>query len=244
VEPFIDAFRWLADPASWTGSRGILVRLVEHLQLSIVPLVAAMLVAIPAGVLAGHYRRGQAIGTAIANVGRAIPTLALLVFGFLLSTRVFGLGISYWPTVFALFFLALHPLFTNTYTGVKEVDRSLVEAARGMGYDDRQLLWEVEVPVATPVIMTAVRIAAVQVVATAPIGALAAAGGLGRFVIDGFGQRNFGVMYGGIILIAVLAVLTERLLDLVERAVVPRGLRVRGGKETVADAAATMGRAA
>jgi osmoprotectant transport system permease protein len=94
-----------------------------------------------------------------------------------------------------------------------------------MGYDDRQLLRQIELPVASPVIFTAIRIAAVQVVATAPIGALAAGGGLGRFVIDGFGARNYGVMYAGILLIALLAVVTERLIDAVERAVVPSGLR-------------------
>jgi osmoprotectant transport system permease protein len=242
VEPFVDAFRFLADPGNWTGSRGILVRLIEHLQLSVPPLLAAMVVAIPAGVLAGHYRRGQAIGTAIANVGRAIPTLALLVFGLILSVRVLGLGISYWPTVFALFFLALHPLFTNTYTAVKNVDRALVEAARGMGYDERQVLREIELPVSSPVIFTAIRIAAVQVVATAPIGALAAGGGFGRFVIDGFGSQNYGVMYAGIILIAILAVLTERLIDLVERLVVPRGLRA-AAEDDVTDIAITTGRA-
>jgi osmoprotectant transport system permease protein len=242
VEPFVDAFGFLTDPGNWTGSRGILVRLVEHLQLSIPPLLAAMLVAIPAGVLAGHYRRGQAIGTAIANVGRAIPTLALLVFGLILSVRVLGLGISYWPTVFALFFLALHPLFTNTYTAVKNVDRALVEAARGMGYDERQVLREIELPVSSPVIFTAIRIAAVQVVATAPIGALAAGGGFGRFVIDGFGSQNYGVMYAGIILIAVLAVLTERTIDLTERLVVPRGLRA-AADDDVTSIAINTGRA-
>lgn len=243
MEPFLEAFVFLTDPANWTGSRGIPIRVVEHLQLSVPPLLAAMLVAIPAGVVTGHFRRGQAIGTAIVSVGRAIPTLALLVFGLLLSTRVFNLGISYWPTVFALFFLALHPLFTNTYTAVKNVDPALVEAARGMGYDDRQVLREVEVPVASPVIFTAIRIAAVQVVATAPIGALAAGGGLGRFVLDGFGQRSYGVMWAGILLIALLAVATERALDLVERAVVPRGLRDRADDD-VASVAAVTGRAA
>jgi osmoprotectant transport system permease protein len=242
VEPIIDAILWIFDPANWTGSRGIAVRIVEHLQLSIVPLVAAMLVAIPAGVYAGHYRKGQAIGTAVANVGRAIPTLALLVFGLLLSVRVLNLGFSYWPTVFALFFLALHPLFTNTYAGVKNVDAGVVEAARGMGYDDRQVLWQIELPVASPVIMTAVRIAAVQVVATAPIGALAAAGGLGRYVIDGFYQQRYDVMYAGIILIALLAVVIERLLDLVEKRVVPRGMQA--AEPDVSEVAVTSGRAA
>jgi osmoprotectant transport system permease protein len=240
VEPFIDAFAFLTDGANWTGNRGIPVRFLEHLQLSIPPLLAAMVVAIPAGVLAGHYRRGQLIGTAIANVGRAIPTLALLVFGLILSLRVFDLGIDFWPTVFALFFLALHPLFTNTYTGIRNVDAALVEAGRGMGYDERELMFEVEIPVAAPVIFTAIRVSAVQVVATAPIAALAAGGGLGRYIIDGFGTRQFGVMYAGIILVAALAFVTERLLELVERLVVPVGLR--GHDDSVADAAILGGR--
>ena len=101
------------------------------------------------------------------------------------------------------------------------------EAAKGMGYDDYQVVMQVEVPVASPVIFTAIRIAAVQVVATVPIGALAASGGLGRYIIEGFAQRRFGVIYAGILLIAVLAILTERLLDLIERRVIPRGLRGR-----------------
>jgi osmoprotectant transport system permease protein len=242
VGDIIDAIGLLLDPASWTGSRGILVRTVEHLQLSIPPLLAAMLVAIPGGVLAGHYRRGQAIGSAIANVGRAIPTLALLVLGVVLSLRVFGLGLGYWPTVFALFFLALHPLFTNTYTAVKNVDPALKEAGRGMGYDERRLVLEVEIPVASPVIFTAIRVSAVQVIATAPIGALAAGGGLGRYVIDGFGQNNFGTMYMGIILIAGLSVLVERGIDLLERFVVPRGLR-ESAEDSVTDVAIAGARA-
>ncbi|MEX1177822.1 MAG: ABC transporter permease [Nitriliruptor sp.] len=242
MEALIDAVGFLADPGNWAGDRGILVRLIEHIQLCVPALLAAMVVAIPAGVLAGHHRRGQAIGTFIANVGRAIPTLALLVFGLILSVRVLGLGISYWPTVFALFFLALHPLFTNTYTAVKNVDRSLVEAARGMGYDERRLLLEVEVPVASPVIFTAIRIAAVQVVATAPIGALAAGGGFGRFVLDGFGSRDYGLMYAGIILIALLALATERLVDAIERVAVPDGLRL-DAEDDVVSVAAASGRA-
>lgn len=242
MEPFVDAFAFLTDGANWTGSRGIPVRLLEHVQLSVPPLLAAMAVAIPAGIVTGHYRRGQVVAALITNVGRAIPTLALLVFGLILSVRVLGLGLSYWPTVFALFFLALHPLFTNTYTAVRNVDPALVEAGRGMGYDERELMREVEIPVASPVIFAGIRVAAVQVVATAPIAALAAGGGLGRYVIDGFGTRQFGVMYAGIILVGLLAVLTERLIEVVERAVIPRGLRDRA-EDSVTDAAVAGARA-
>lgn len=240
MDALVETLRWLADPGSWTGSRGVLARSLEHLWISLVPLVAAMAVAIPAGVLSGHYRRGQALGAAIGNLGRAVPSLALLVFGLLLSVRVFGLGFDFWPIVFALFFLALQPLFTNSYTAVREADPALVEAARGQGLSEREVLLGVEVPVASPIILTAVRITAVQVVATAPLGALTAGGGLGRFIIDGFGQRDYGQMLGGVVLVALFALVVEWLLNRLERRLVPRPLQGRAD----AAAVAATGRAA
>lgn len=240
MDAILDTLRWLADPATWTGPRGVLARSLEHLWISLVPLVAAVVVAIPAGLLAGHYRRGQTLGAAISNVGRAVPSLALLVFGLLLSVRVLGLGFTFWPIVFALFFLALQPLFTNTYTAVREADPALVEAARGQGLSEREVLLEVELPVASPVILTAVRITAVQVVATAPLGALTAGGGLGRFIIDGFGQRDYGQMLGGVVLVAIFAVVVEWALTRFERRVIPPPLQGR----TDASAVAATGRAA
>lgn len=236
MEALLEMVRWLTDPGNWSGAGSIPQRLLEHLWLSLVPLVAAAAVAIPAGVLAGHHRRGQAIGAAIANLGRAIPTLALLVFGLILSARVLGLGFRFWPTVFALFLLALHPMFTNSYTAVREVDPALVEAARGQGLDDRQVLREVELPVASPVIMTAIRISAVQVVATVPIGALASEGGLGRYIIDGFAQFDFGEMLAGVLLVALFAITVEQVLARLERRVVPTGLQRRADVSEVAAA--------
>jgi osmoprotectant transport system permease protein len=225
MEHLADTLTWFATGDHWTGPTGVPRRLVEHLRISALPLVAAALVAIPAGVLAGHYRRGQAIGAAIANIGRAIPTLALLVFGVLLSLRWLDLGLRFWPIVFALFFLALHPLFTNAYTAVREVDQALIEAARGQGLTEGELLRQVEVPLSVPVISTAVRITAVQVIATAPIGALAGGGGLGRFVIDGFQQFDYGEMLAGVIVIAGLALAVDAVLTRVERRLAPRGIR-------------------
>lgn len=240
MDIFVETVVWLVDPATWTGPRGVFARGVEHLWMSLVPLVAAMLVAIPAGVLAGHYRRGQAVGAFVTNLGRAVPSLALLVFGLLLSVRVFGLGFDFWPIVFALFFLALQPLFTNSYTAVREAEPALVEAARGQGLSERDVLLEVELPVASPVILTAVRITAVQVVATAPLGALTAGGGLGRFIIDGFGQNDDGQMLGGVVLVAVFALLVEWLVTRLERRIIPVPLQGRAD----ASAVAAAGRAA
>lgn len=240
MDAIVEMLRWLVEPGTWTGPRGVLARSVEHLWISIVPLAAAMAVAIPAGVLSGHYRRGQAVGALVTNIGRAVPSLALLVFGLLLSVRVLGLGFSFWPIVLALFFLALQPLFTNSYTAVREADPALVEAARGQGLSEREVLLEVELPVASPVIMTAVRITAVQVVATAPLGALAAGGGLGRFIIDGFGQNDDGQMLGGVVLVAVFALIVEWAITRLERRVIPAPLRGRAD----ASAVAAAGRAA
>ena len=240
MDAIVETLRWLVEPGTWSGPRGVLARSVEHLWISLVPLVAAMAVAIPAGVLSGHYRRGQAVGALVTNIGRAVPSLALLVFGLLLSVRVLGLGFSFWPIVFALFFLALQPLFTNSYTAVREADPALIEAARGQGLSEREVLHEVELPVASPVIMTAVRITAVQVVATAPLGALAAGGGLGRFIIDGFGQNDDGQMLGGVVLVAVFALVVEWSITRLERRVIPRPLQGR----TDASAVAAAGRAA
>ena len=221
---FGDAFAWLTTAANWTGGDGILVRIWQHVLLSAVPVAAAVAVAVPAGAVLGHWRRGALIGGAIANVGRAVPTLALLVLGLLLSLRL-GLGLGYWPSVLAFFALALHPIFTNAYTAVREVEPSTVEAARGMGMTEREILTGVELPVSVPVILAAVRVTAVQVVATAPLAALIAGGGLGRPIVDGFQSQQYGQMLGGIVLIAAAAVATEVGFDLAEKVVVPTGLQ-------------------
>lgn len=228
MEALIEMFAWFADPVQWSGGRGIPVRLLQHAELSFIPLVAAAVVAIPAGVLSGHFRRFQGLGATLSNVGRAIPTLALLVFALIFAFRVLDLGIRWWPrvsTMTALFFLALQPMFANAYTAVRDVERGIVEAARGMGMREHEIIARTELPIASPVILTAVRISAVQVIATAPLAALVAGGGLGRFILDGFQQRDYAEMYGGILLVAAFAIVTEWLLDRLERRFVPSGVR-------------------
>ncbi|MGH3441498.1 MAG: ABC transporter permease [Nitriliruptorales bacterium] len=238
METLLSTLEWFTNPANWSGGRGIPVRLLEHAELSFIPLLAAAAVAIPAGVLSGHFRRFQGLGALLSNAGRAIPTLALLVFTLIFVIRVLGVSIRWWPrlsTMSALFFLALQPIFANTYTAVRDVDPGIVEAARGMGMRERDIVARTEMPIAAPVILTAVRISAVQIVATAPLAALVAGGGLGRFILDGFQQFRYGQMYGGILLVAAFAIVTEWLIDRVERIVVPTG--VRGA--SVAEVAAT-----
>lgn len=219
-----DAVAWFTDGSSWTGAGGIPVRVAEHLQLAVLPVVAAALLAIPAGVVMGHVRRGGLAAVSVVNVGRAIPSFAVVALALPVSIRL-GLGLGYWPTVAALFVLALPPMFTNAYTGVREAPVEVVGAARGMGMRESQVLASVELPLASPIILAAVRVAAVQVVATATLGALVGSGGLGRYIVDGLAQQDHAQLFGGAVLVALLSIATEVALGLLERVALPRGVR-------------------
>jgi osmoprotectant transport system permease protein len=210
---------WFGDPSNWTGTSGILNRTTEHIVLSVISVVAAILIAVPAGLFIGHTGRGAFVTVTTANLGRAIPSYALLI----IFVTWFGIGFA--AAFPALVVLALPPILIATYVGLREVDRDIVEAGRAMGMRETQLLRRVEIPIALPVIVSGVRIAAVQVVATATLAALVGGGGLGRFIVDGFALRQQDMLVAGAILVAVLALLTERALTFLERRVVSRGLR-------------------
>ncbi|MEN8113866.1 MAG: ABC transporter permease [Actinomycetota bacterium] len=226
IEFLGDVARWFGDAANWTDTAGILNRLREHLQITVGATAVAAFLALPPAVWLAHRRIGGTFVVAAVNIGRAIPSFAIVVLFLPISIRL-GLGIGFWPTFLALLFLAVPPMFTNSYAGVAGVDPDLVEASRGMGMTDREILTKVEVPMASPVILAAVRVAAVQVVATATLGAVVGWGGLGRFIVDGFAWRDNIVIFAGALLVASLAVLTEVVLGGVERRVVPRTLRER-----------------
>ncbi|GGO55041.1 hypothetical protein GCM10012287_45360 [Streptomyces daqingensis] len=224
---FLDAWTWLATGSNWTGGDGVVHRLGEHLYLTAVCLGAACLIALPAGLWLGHVGRGGALAVNISNAGRAVPTFAVLV---LLTLSPLGKQGDL-PTIIALVLFALPPLLTNTYVGMRETDRDVVEAARGMGMSGRQLLARVEVPLAFPLIMTGVRSAAVQVVATATLAALPGGGGLGRIITAGFGTYDTPQVVAGAALVAALALLVEGVLVVAERFLDPmRGRRRGGGK--------------
>jgi osmoprotectant transport system permease protein len=202
-----DAVVYLNDPYNWTRTDGILDLLVQHVTISAVAVAAAMVIAIPVGVVLGHTGRGGGFTVALSNVSRAVPTLALLtVFA------VTPIGFGPRATTIALALFAVPPILTNTYVGFREVDRDVVEASRAMGLSGRQVVLQAELPLAAPLLMTGVRTAAVQVVATATLAALVAGGGLGRIINLGFGQQDYGVVLAGALLVAVLAVLTELVL--------------------------------
>jgi osmoprotectant transport system permease protein len=224
-----DVLAWFTDPDNWQGSAGIPNRTLEHMRLSALATAVAAAVAVPSGVLLGHSGRGGLIAVSVVNIGRAIPSFAIIALALPFSIRA-GLGIGFWPTFLALVLLALPPIFTNSFTGVRSVESEVVEAARGMGMREREVLLSIELPLATPLILTGIRVAAVQVVATATLGALVGWGGLGRYIIDGFAVQDNVRVFAGAVLVAALAILTDVLFSGIERALsAAAGLRVRRG---------------
>jgi osmoprotectant transport system permease protein len=222
-----EVIAWLTDPAQWSGPDGIPVRTLQHLWYSLLATVIAGAIALPIGVFIGHTGRGAVFAINLTNLGRAIPSLGIIILVFTLV----GFGIV--PVLVALIALAVPPIVTNSYIGVRSVDRDVREAAEGMGMRGRQVLWEVELPVAMPLIMAGIRTSAVQVVATATLAAFVGLGGLGRYLIDGLSQRDLAQVVGGAILVAVLSLLTELVLGRVQTLVVSEGLAERDADAAV-----------
>lgn len=207
---------FLGQASSWTGPDGILARLGQHVELTAVAMAIACAVALPLGVWLGHIGRGGALAVNVSNAGRAVPTFAVLVLLFI------GLGEHrYAEIIGALVLFALAPILTNTYVGMRDVDRDVVEASRGMGMSGLQIVRSVELPLAAPLILAGLRIAIVQVVATATVAAYIGGGGLGRLVLDGFTQRLYGQVLAGALLVALLALTLDGLLALAARGLDP-----------------------
>ncbi|MER5259613.1 MULTISPECIES: ABC transporter permease [unclassified Streptomyces] len=217
------AYDWLTTGANWQGEKGVWHRLAEHLYFSGVCLAVACLIALPIALYLGHIGKGGALAVNISNVGRAVPTLAVLV---LLTLTPLGEHGDI-PTLIALVLFAVPPLLTNAYIGMREVDRSVVEAARGMGMSGGQLFARVELPLAYPLVMTGVRSAGVQVVATATLAAMAGEGGLGRIITAGFNLQNTPQVVAGALLVALLALFVEVVLVVVGKVFNP--MRGRSG---------------
>jgi osmoprotectant transport system permease protein len=215
-----ETLQWLADPAHWQGSDGIPTRLIEHLHLSIESVAIGAVIALPVGIVLGHYGRFGNLAINISNVGRAVPSFGILVIAFF----VFGLGDL--PIILALTALAVPPMVTNSYVALREVDADVKDAARGMGYRELAQVLRVELPLAVPLIMAGVRTSAVQVVATTTLAALIAGGGLGRYIVDGLARSDNPRLLAGAVLVAALALATELLLAGLQRAMVPRGIRL------------------
>lgn len=212
--------QWFTNPAHWSGPDGIPTRLLEHLQLSAEAVLIGAVIALPVGIVLGHYGRFGNLAMNISNVGRAVPSFALLVLSF----QIFGLGDA--PIIISLTALAIPPMVTNSYVALREVDPDIKDAARGMGYRELRQVLEVELPLAVPLLMAGIRTSAVQVVATATLAALIAGGGFGRYIIDGLDQFDYTKLAAGAILVALLALATEFGLAGLERLLVPKGIRL------------------
>jgi osmoprotectant transport system permease protein len=218
---------WFTDSEHWSGNSGIPNRLVEHIQLSVAAMAIALVIALPIGLILGHTRRGGAVAVNVSNIGRAIPSFALLVLG----AQLWGigeLGGMSKAALLALIALAIPPVITNTYVGMSEVDEGIRDSATGVGMRSWQQMVKVEMPIALPLIMAGIRISALQVVATATLAAVVASGGLGRFIVDGIAVRDFPRVFAGALLVAALALSIEALLALGQRAMVSDGLRASG----------------
>ncbi|ACU40073.1 ABC transporter permease [Actinosynnema mirum] len=232
---FADALEWLLSPANWSGPTSIPTRVGVHLLYCLAAVLGASAIAVPLGLWIGHTGRGGTVLVAGGNALRALPTLGLVTLLYLL------LGGGQAGVVIALIVLAIPPLLAGAYAGVQDVDRGVVDAARGMGMTGSQVLWRVELPNALPLLLGGVRNATLQVVATASVAAYVGIETLGRPLLDGLRVLDYGQFVGGAVLIALLAVALDLLLAGVGRLLVPKGLtlgtRRRKGKLSATAAA-------
>jgi osmoprotectant transport system permease protein len=203
---------WFNDPANWQGSNGVPRRVYELLWVWAWAMAVAMAIAIPAGLLIGRGRHSGVLTTNVANIGRAIPTFAVLVLG------VIWLGLGNLPVMIALTLLALPPMFTFTLTAIRQVDPATVDSARGMGMTEGRILRTVQVPLALPLTLNGIRLSSAAVIATAPLAALVGGGGLGRYVVDGFAIRDYTEVGAGVVLVVTLVLINELVFALLIRA--------------------------
>ncbi|MEU9559308.1 ABC transporter permease [Streptomyces fumanus] len=216
---FIDAF--FSDSAHWHGYDGIPRRLLEHVQYSLLALGLAAAIGLPVGLLTGHTGRGGNVLAFLATAARALPSFGLLVL------IAIALGFNLLPVMIPLVVLAVPPILVTTYEAVLSVDPAPVDAARGMGMRESRVLFQVELPVALPLILSGLRSAAIQIVSTATIAAYVSLGGLGRYIVDGLYQRDYEKVVGGATLVAVLALTTLALFWAAGRFAVSPGVRRR-----------------
>ncbi|MFY9846854.1 MAG: ABC transporter permease [Trebonia sp.] len=216
---FSYAWDWVTTSAHWQGSDSIPQQILAHLGYTVLPLLIAALIGIPLGVAIGHTGRGAVLVVNLANAWRAIPTLGLLI----LLAVYLGFSILTW--LIPLVVLAIPPIIINAYEGVAGVDPDVKDAAKGMGMTPWQQVTRVEIPIALPLLLVGLRTATIFVVATATIAAYIGLGGLGRFIIDGLASNDYGPVAGGALLVVLLAVLVLALFAVLNRLVVPVGLR-------------------
>ena len=215
---------YILDGANWSGAGGLGEQLTQQVLLTLVSLVICLLIGVPLALWCGHTGRGGAIAINVSNIGRAIPVFAVLTIlsvGPVGSDVLGPFGRAGLATLIALVLFGLPPIITNAYVGMREVDRDMIEAARGMGMTEWRLFRRVELPIVLPVVMTGVRIALVQLWATATIAALVAGPGLGNTITEGFANSLYDEVVAGSILVAAVALVLEGVAVLIERAADP-----------------------
>ncbi len=210
------AYAWLTDPANWAGSESIPVRLAQHLGITLVAVLIAALIALPLGVVVGHVRRGTGLIGALTGAARAVPTLGLLTIVGL------WIGIGITAPLVALVVLAIPSLLAGAYAGMQAVDPSIPEGAKAIGMSPLQVVFRVEIPLASPTIVGGIRAATLQVVATATLAAYTSDVGLGRFLFAGLKTRDYPMMLAAALLVVVVTVLLELVLAAIQRAVTRR----------------------
>lgn len=218
---------WLTNPANWSGPNGIPVRMAEHVAISSISLLIALAIALPIGLYIGHTGKHTTVAVNSANLWRALPSLAVIAIVLPITAKIDpDAGFKIYPTIIAMVILAVPPIMINTYSGLSGVDRDVLEAGRGQGMGERQILGKVELPLAVPIIATGTRSAAIQVVATATLGAVFGFGGLGRYLVNGISQNDKGQIFGGVVLVAGLVLVTELGFAVAQHFMTPRGLRI------------------
>ncbi|MGY6500013.1 MAG: ABC transporter permease [Acidimicrobiales bacterium] len=220
METLTELWSFLTTESNWWGPNGIANRTWAHVRISTFSLAVAALLAVPPAVVLGHIKRGGLVAVSVVNIGRAVPSFGILALAFPISIQL-GYGLGFWPTAVPLVLLGIPPIFTNTYTGVRGADAGVVEAANGMGLSPGQVLRRVEMPMAAPLIITGLRVSAVQIIATATLGALVGFSALGSFITEGLAQFDNAKMLTGGLLVALLAILAEVGFSALERAVTP-----------------------
>ncbi len=202
-------WHWLTQPDHWLSDTGILLRLREHLWYVLVSMLIASAIALPLGVALGYWRKGAFLVINLFNIGRAIPSLGLILLCIILF------GFNDVPVFIALIALSVPPILTNTWVGIYHADRTLCDAATALGMTPIQSLWQLRIPLAMPLIFAGIRTALLQLIATAVVAAYAGLGGLGRFLIDGLGQRDIPQVISGSLVVTLLALTCEGIFSLI-----------------------------
>lgn len=224
----MDITGWLTDPGNWSGAGSIPFQILTHLLYSLIALAIATALAVPLGAFVGHTGKGESLIMGSVNAMRALPTLGLLILLVLIIAPVFSSNLAFvLPALIVLVLLAIPPILSGVASGIRAIDRTVIDAARGMGFSTWEIIWKIELPCSLPLTISGLRGATLQIVSTATVAAFVSLDGLGRFIIDGRAGNDYAEMAGGAILLALLAILLELAFAVLGKVLVSPGLTRR-----------------